>query len=168
MDYYNPRKKLEYVTYDNYKIGKENQVLVIPFVFSGGEIGEEGSVVVNPQRKAIEKDLPNGVYDILDNSSDSNANHSTWFRLDRVDDTRYNDKDEETGRSGFRLHLGTMSFGCVTINKNQVNAEEMWRTLIKIMESTTTKKVKENRGKQWVNPFSYRTWYGQMTVTGGN
>jgi RHS repeat-associated protein len=169
MDYYNPKKKLEYVTYNDYTVGKENQVLVIPFVFSGGEVGEEGNVVVNPDPRYREAEigLPNGVYDILDNSSDTNPDHYSWYRLDRIDNTRYNDMDDKTGRIGFRLHLGTRSFGCVTINKNQKNSNAMWNVLVGIMKRTKTTRVKENRGRQWLNPFSYRIWYGKMAVIGG-
>jgi hypothetical protein len=167
MDYYNPKKKLKYVTYNDYKVGTKNQVLVIPFVFSGGEIGEDGSVVVNPEYSEYERSLPNGVYDILDNSSDTNPNHYSWYRLDRVDNSKCNDMDDITGRNGFRLHLGIQSFGCVTINKKQDNSNAMWDVLVGIMDRTKTSRVKEKRGRQGNNPFNYRTWYGKMAVIGG-
>ena len=167
MDYYNPKRKLKNVTYNDYKVGKENQVLVIPFVFSGGEIGEDGSVVVNPKYNEYERSLPNGIYDILDNSSDTDPNHHSWYRLDRVDNSKYNDMDDITGRNGFRMHLGTRSFGCVTINKKQDNSNAIWSVLVGIMDRTKTSRVKEKRGRQGSNLFSYRTWYGQMAVIGG-
>ena len=167
MDNYNRKQELNYVSYEDYKPGKNNQVLVIPFVFSGGEVGEDGSVSINPDRKNFEKELPNGVYDILDNSSDDNLNHSTWYRLDKIDNSRYNDKDDTSGRSGFRLHLGTVSYGCVTINKDQNNSNKMWSVLSGIMGRTSSTRVKEKRGRQWLNPLSQRTWYGKMVVIGG-
>ena len=166
MDYYNPKKKLKYVTYND-KVGTENQVLVIPFVFSGGEIGEDGSIVVNPEFSEYERSLPNGVYDILDNSSDTNPNHYSWYRLDRDDNSKFNDMDDITGRNGFRLHLGIQSFGCVTINKKQDNSNAMWDVLVGIMNRTKTLRVKEKRGRQGNNPFNYRAWYGKMAVIGG-
>jgi RHS repeat-associated protein len=167
MDYYNPNKGLKFVSYEDYKEESENQVLVIPFVFSGGEISDAGSVVVDPNRRELEKELPDGVYDVLDNAPDGNSNHKTWYRLDRVDNSRYDDKDDNSSRSGFRLHLGTISFGCVTINKKQSNSDRMWNVLVNIMSNTKTKSVKENRGRQSLNPLSRRTWYGQMAVIGG-
>ena len=85
----------------------------------------------------------------------------------KIDNSRYNDKDDTSGRSGFRLHLGTVSYGCVTINKDQNNSNKMWSVLSGIMGRTSSTRVKEKRGRQWLNPLSQRTWYGKMVVIGG-
>ena len=60
------------------------------------------------------------------------------------------------------------SHGCVTINRDQNNSKEMWNVLNDIMNKTSTKQVKENRGRQWLNPFSKRKWYGTMVVIGND
>jgi hypothetical protein len=43
----------------------------------------------------------------------------------------------------------------------------MWSVLSGIMGRTSSTRVKEKRGRQWLNPLSQRTWYGKMVVIGG-
>lgn len=103
-------------------------------------------------------------YDIVDNDSDTD--HCGWFRLDGQDNKRYNDKDDDTSRDGYRLHLGGLSFGCITIDKTQDNAQKSWDVVTSILKSTTTTNVPEKRGRQWLNPFSRLTHYGTLIVIG--
>jgi hypothetical protein len=39
-----------------------------------------------------------------------------WFRLDPIDNYPLNDQHDVTGRDAFRLHPGTNSVGCITID----------------------------------------------------
>jgi RHS repeat-associated protein len=93
----------------------QNQILVMENVFSGGK-ATDGVVERDPKRPQ-QKPIPNGTFDLLDNDADTK--HSGWFRLDIQDDNSYNDKDDATGRNGFRFHLGTESWGCVTCDVSQ-------------------------------------------------
>lgn len=72
----------------------QNQVLVINNVFSGGQI-ENGKILrdVNDNRQIA---IPIATYDIVDNNADTK--HRGWFRLDRQDNSLFNDKDDVTNR----------------------------------------------------------------------
>ena len=91
---------------------------------------------------------------------------NAFLIIEQIDDKRYNDTDENTGRNGFRFHLGTTSHGCVTVDKTQKHALETWDTVSLILNSTSTTTVKERRGKQWLNPFSKLIRYGEMKIKG--
>jgi RHS repeat-associated protein len=123
-DHYDAKLPTIYVNSSQYKMGgirddkgnlTTNQVLVLDNFFTGGE-SENGNVTRDPDRPQ-QKPIPNGIFDVLDNDADTK--HEGWFRLDRVDKERFNDKDDATGRSGFRLHLGTESWGCITGDKSK-------------------------------------------------
>ena len=180
LDYYDPKLKMVEVSASEYVQGGVrdeegnllyNQVLVIENVFSGGHLDRNsGSFVSNGDE--WEQEIPNGVYDILDNqSSDS---HPEWYRLDAQDDKPYNDQldngelnSEGKARNGFRLHIGTLSYGCVTICQDDFSDRDgEWNVLVQILENTSTMPVPEMRGRQYLNPFSYRTKYGTMHVVG--
>ena len=161
-----------YVSAENYKMGGIrndkgeltcNQVLVIDNVFSGGEVSDEGKIVRDSE-KSYEKAIPNGSYDIVDNKA--STDHPEWFRLEKRDSSPYNDTDDNSGRDGFRLHLGTISYGCVTIDQNKKESKKSWNVLTNILNKTSTTTVKERRGRQWLNPFSRLTRYGTLRVIG--
>lgn len=140
----------------------QNQVLVINNVFSGGQI-ENGKILrdVNDNRQIA---IPIATYDIVDNNADTK--HRGWFRLDRQDNSLFNDKDDVTNRDGYRFHIGGLSWGCVTVDRTQDDAQLIWEIVISILNSTSTTIVSENRGKQWLNPFSKLIYYGTMDVIG--
>lgn len=129
-------------------------------VFSGGKL-------INGKIVKTEKEhmpIPNGVYDILENKGDTNPKHKEWFRLDAQDDFPRNDKHDETGRNGFRLHTGTNSYGCITINKNSKNSAIDWATLRKIIVTTSFTTVGERRGLHIFLPFDNLKKYGKISV----
>ncbi|WP_372473448.1 RHS repeat domain-containing protein [Capnocytophaga sp. ARDL2] len=171
LDHYKKYLPTKYVSAKDYvqggirdKNGKltHNQVLVIENVFSGGK-SVNGIVERDPKRPQ-QKPLPNGNYDLLDNNSDTK--HIGWYRLDKQDSSLYNDRDDDTGRDGFRLHLGTESWGCITCDTSKENRYEEWEVLTKILDSTTTSTVPEKRGRQRWNIFSKRIKYGTVEVIG--
>ncbi|MFI3297805.1 MAG: hypothetical protein R3Y59_09320 [bacterium] len=165
LDHYNSELPSKYVTCLDYnlegirnKSGEltHNQILVIENVFSGAT-SKNGNLISNGT-----KPLSNGTYDILDDHA--NTSYAGWFRLDKHDFIRYNDIDGTNFRSAFRLHLGEVSHGCVTIDKNKSNSSIAWKVLSSILNSTSTTMVKERRGKQWINPDSRLINYGTMEV----
>lgn len=173
LDHYKKGLPIKVVSASNYRMDgirneegvlTHNQVLVVNNVFSGGQI-ERGSIIRNakdPNQVAI----PNGSYDILDNTADTH--HSGWFRLDRQDEKKYNDRDDDSGRNGFRFHLGVLSWGCVTVDNTQDNAKASWAIISTTLHSTSTTSVPEKRGRQWLNPFSELTKFGTMIIKGND
>ena len=131
-------------------------------LYHGGQ-SENGNVVRNPQ-VSQQKTIPNGMYDLVDNDADTR--HVGWFRLDKQDGNRFNDKDDSTGRDGFRLHLGSVSWGCITCDNSKDNRVDEWEVLSEIINNTSSETVKEKRGNQSKNPFSYLKKYGEVKVTG--
>ena len=171
LDHYQKDLPVKHVSAKDYQLGgirdkngnlTHNQVLVINNVFSGGQV-EDGKIVRDAS-DTRQKAIPNAKYDIVDNNTDTR--HDGWFRLDRQDNKKYNDKDDVTGRDGYRFHLGGLSWGCVTVDETQDDAQESWDVLSSIMNSTSTTVVSEKRGRQWLNPFSKLTRYGVMVVKG--
>ncbi len=157
------------VSATDYKIGgirdsngklTHNQILVVEHVFTGGQ-ADHGIVTRNPERP-MQRPIPDGRYDILDN--DANTRHSGWFRLDSQDESRYNDRDETTGRDGFRWHMGIESWGCVTHDISTGDRQEEWDVIMEILNTTSKTRVPERRGNQGWNPFSHLTRYGVMII----
>ena len=151
---------LIYVTNpDDYVSGLENQVLVIEGTFTG-----ENRVGKNPPQMPWHKPIPKGPYDLLSNSKDTNPKHSDWLRVDSVDKKPYNDKDESTGRSGFRLHLGLESHGCVTITNNETNKKQ-YSNLRDMLSRTSTTTVPNRAGiKGTLGINGKETNYGRLIV----
>ena len=86
--------------------------------------------------------------------------------MDAQDSKPYNDTHEGTGRTGFRFHLGTESWGCVTCDQSAGDRSEEWNVVSDILNNTSTNTVKEKRGNQWLNPNSKLKNYGTIKVTG--
>ena len=114
----------------------------------------------------MQKPIPNGTYDIVDNDANTNPKHDGWFRLDSQDSEPYNDTDDSTGRNGFRLHPGAESWGCVTVDKTKGDRTDEWSALKSAIEGTTTSSVPEKRGNQKWNAFSWLIKYGTLKVIG--
>jgi RHS repeat-associated protein len=170
LDHYQKGLPIKHVSASEYKLGgmrdkngnlTHNQVLVISNVFSGGQI--ENGTIVRDANDSRQKAIPNAIFDILEDKYNAG-----WFRLDKQDGNPYNDKDDATGRDGFRFHLGGLSFGCVTVDKTQDDAQKSWDVVTSILNSTSTTTVGERRGKQWLNPWSNLTKYGTMEVKGAD
>ena len=143
-----------------------NQVLVIDRVFSGGQI--DNAKIVRDANNHLQKAIPNAIYDIVDNDADTRPSHSGWYRLDRQDKKRYNDKDDDMNRTGYRLHLGSLSYGCVTVDNTQSDVDAIWKVVQSIFNATGTTKVPDKRGRQWLNPLSRLTRYGTLEVQGAD
>ncbi|PQL91275.1 RHS repeat-associated core domain-containing protein [Apibacter adventoris] len=164
----NPKLSYKFVSAKEYSklTGKDkkqyNYGILIKNVFTGG-LAENGEVTRDPNRPQ-QRAIPNGTYDILDNNADTK--HKDWFRLDKQDHNRYNDRDDTNGRDGFRLHLGVESWGCVTADISVEDRKEEWSIIKGAIEGTTTTTVPEKRGRQKWNPFSKLTNYGTLTVKG--
>jgi len=157
--------KIDGIRDDNGKL-THNQVLVINNVFSGGYAEDSGDITRSEQHSE-QLEIPNGSYDILEYEK-----HSRYVKLDPIDDSRYDDhhqgQENSQGktRSGYRLHLGTESHGCVTICDRNEDRSEEWDMIKSIFNSTTKEEVPKREGNQKWNPTSYRLKYGELKVKG--
>ena len=187
LDHYKEGLETVYVSAKDYKVGgirdskgnlTHNQTLVIEGVFSGGSsrsgrINQGGpSGTDDPVSGNQQIPIPNGEYNILDNEG---GTYNDWYRLDAIDSYQYDDKTDfarkkdGSSRGEFRLHKGTLSFGCVTINENDPNNYDRdfeWGVIQNIMDTTSTKDVPDRKGRERFNPFSTRKRFGTMKVMG--
>lgn len=180
----------------------ENQILEINGVFSGGRVEaglrDEWGGIGNPVRNLMrqvpyragrsardnedtehELPVPYGTYDILYGKKSQNGKMN-YFRLDPDDDVPFNniyDKpgSPDNGRSGFLLHPGSISHGCITINfcspEYIMERNFEWGLVEAIMDKTTTSSVLTTGGKfsSLRNLFgkyggTEREWFGKLHV----
>ncbi|MFN9999076.1 MAG: hypothetical protein ACK52X_05575, partial [bacterium] len=107
----------------------------------------------------------------------NNPDHNSFFVLDPQDNSQYDKVDNRPGevnskgeqRTGYNLHPGRVSFGCVTINKDDPNmtpeqrAEE-WNIINNAINNTKTEQVPDNRGMQKYIPGTTQTKFGTLKV----
>ena len=142
-DKYNPNKPFVYVTDpDKYDANAENQMLVFDGVFTGENLNGNNTVFNKP--------LPNGEYDILERQGKLTDDYYNWYRLDKVDNERYNDADDDSGvgifrRDKIRLHLGSNSLGCVTVPET-IDNKRQYDNLMTMMNNTSTTVVQDKSG----------------------
>jgi len=172
-------KTVEADKYIHFEKGKSthNQILKISDVFTGGnninettwELEEDIEYAETPNQLAI----PNGVYDLLEYNGKGTT--QGWYKVDKNDENRYNDKAEGyknaqgTTRGNFRLHIGSESWGCITVcEKPSDDRKRDWDVLDKIIQNTSHTEVPNRQGREKYNPFSYIKKYGSIIVSGEN
>ena len=134
---------------------KYNYGILVKGVFTGGH-SENGKIIHNGTSK--EKEISAGKYSILENKGNTNPAHASFFVLDPVDSHPYNKIDDRPGeindqgeqRSGYNLHPGNVSWGCVTICKSNTlspkERKQEWNIIHDAITRTKTEKVPDNRG----------------------
>ncbi|SCC64365.1 RHS repeat-associated core domain-containing protein [Chitinophaga costaii] len=168
---------LEYSKLTDADKAKANYGILVKNVFTGGH--SDGSQIVHgdPSRPK-EKPISTGTYNILENKGNTNPDHNSFFVLDPQDKNPYDKVDDRPGeinsdgekRSGYNLHPGRVSWGCVTLCKDDPNmtpeqrAEE-WNIINGAINNTTIEQVPDNRGKQKYIPFTTQTKFGTLKVT---
>jgi RHS repeat-associated protein len=100
--------------------------------------------------------IPYGEYDILQGPDN--------FRLDPIDDSRYNDKfDDAEGRNEFRLHKPGNTTGCIAVKES-----DSWDKLKDLILNTSTKMVNDNKKyppwRFWVKSNQKIKRFGKITV----
>lgn len=164
------------VSASDYKLGgvrdskgnlTHNQILVIENVFSGGRVDSEGNLSRDLERDSGELAIPNGKYDLTEYEG-----RNDWYKVDAIDSSRYDDEnqghlnsDGDT-RNGYRLHLGSLSHGCITIADPNGERKEEFGVLQSILQNTSKTEVPKREGMQKYNPTSTRLKYGEIKVTG--
>lgn len=109
--------------YDNdHPPNKIDTSLIVDNIFTGGKI-VNGAFQVTKNA-----DIPLGKYQIY------SWGNKGWFRLDAEDSTPKNDWHDGVNRGFFRLHPGSISEGCVTVDKAY---PENWRLISQFILTTT-------------------------------
>jgi|GEM_PF-2613831 len=153
---------------------KSNYGIAVTHVFTGAESSQDHPV---PYRKTIgEIPIPNGQYNILENKGVTGKG-KVFFALDPQDKSPYNKVDDRPGeinsageqRSGYELHPGSVSYGCITINKfepenSQDNRKAEWGIIRNAILNTKTKEVPDNRGWHKYMPGATQIQYGTLQV----
>jgi RHS repeat-associated protein len=155
---------------------KANYGILVKNVFTGGH--SDGSrIIQGDPKRPKEKPISTGTYSILENKGNENPDHASFFVLDPQDDNPYDKVDDRPGeinsdgekRSGYNLHPGRISWGCVTICKDdpimtpEQKAEE-WKIINGVINSTKSEKVPDKRGNQKYVPFTSQTKFGTLIV----
>lgn len=175
LDHYKKGLPTKYVSAQNYQLGgirdkngklTYNQILIVNNVFSGGEVDNEGTIVRNIY-DTRQKAIPNGNYDLTEYEG-----NSSWYKVDPIDDSRYDDKHQGYTnadgnlRSGYRLHLGQVSHGCITVSTFENDKGKEWEIFKKILTNTSKEKVPKREGLQKYIPWTNRLKYGEIEVKG--
>ncbi|WP_028582150.1 tlde1 domain-containing protein [Desulfogranum japonicum] len=132
---------------------------IVVEAFSGGHSTADGIVSPGVGR---EKTIPQGDYFIVDNPHPIEG-HEDWFGVIK-DDECVDDYDQDSGRGGFRLHLGQTSWGCITINLHQTNALKKWQQIQEMIKNTKTNEVDFRKGPHFWNRTEMISSYGSITV----
>jgi hypothetical protein len=157
---------------------KYNYGILVQNVFTGGHYDANQKAIVksDPSRP---KELPiaTGEYNILENKGNTNPAHNSFFVLDPADSKPYNKVDDRPGqinsdgekRSGYNLHPGQVSWGCVTVCSQDPNLtpdqrSQEWSIINQAINNTKTEVVPDNRGMQKYNPFSTQIKFGTLKV----
>ena len=107
--------------------------------------------------KPFGEPIPNGTYDILEQQR-----NPAEFRLDKEDGTPYDDFDDATGRSHFRLHHPGRTTGCIAAKD-----WNGWNCVSNIISKTKTTLVPDNFKpwwKFWPTQPGYLRNFGTLVV----
>ena len=118
--------------------------------------GETVIINVESGGKPFGDPIPNGVYDLLEQQRKPDE-----FRLDKQDETPYDDVDDATGRNNFRLHHPGRTIGCIAAKD-----WKDWNKVFNLINNTKTSTVPDNFKpwwKFWSSPGSSRD-FGTLTV----
>ncbi|RDS84297.1 RHS repeat-associated core domain-containing protein [Dyella psychrodurans] len=129
---------------------------------TGGTYQPDGTFIPNGDA------IPVGTYDIL------GARTPGWYRLDPEDSHPFNDVNDATGHGAFRLHPGTHSLGCITVNKNSYN-NTLYKNIENLLDHTMTTTITDQAQRSLIpGPWPVRfgpsvgtpvTYYGKLVVT---
>jgi RHS repeat-associated protein len=121
------------------------------------DTGQTVTAGVESGGKPFGDPIPNGTYDILEQQRKPDE-----FRLDKEDSTPYDDIDDATGRSHFRLHHPGRTIGCIAA-KDWTG----WNGVFNIISNTRTTMVPDNFRpwwKFWPSQPSYLRDFGTLVV----
>ena len=175
-DHYKKGLPTVYVGPDDYEVGgvydkdgnlAVNQVLIVEGVFTGGQSDYSGNITYGNTPEQIP--APSTTYEILADTDDPGQ-----FRIDALDSRPRNDqydnntyRNSEGGpRAHMRLHDGSLSHGCVTVNNKNSQALKGWTVIESILNSTTSSQVRDRYGRlnRWGLRNTQVTRYGSLII----
>jgi hypothetical protein len=108
--------------------------------------------------------LPPGTYHIVPNLNPK-PGHEDWFGLVAADD-RLDDYFDDNGkkRSGARLHLGSVSHGCVTVSKSDLHGKVARKDVVDALRGTKPSSIDVTYGPYPWSPTRRTTSYGILCV----
>lgn len=121
------------------------------------DTGKAATINVESGGKPFGDPIPNGTYDILEQQRKPDE-----FRLDKEDGTPYDDVDDATGRTHFRLHHPGRTIGCIAAKD-----WNGWNDVFNIISKTKTTMVPDNFKpwwKIWPSQPSYLRDFGTLLV----
>ena len=153
-----------------------NYGIYVQNVFSGGHL--VGNTIVRGNGGSQKEiPIPMGIYNILENKDNTKLGHDKFFVLDPQDNKQYNKIDDRPGivnsegeqRSGYNLHPGETSWGCVTAAKrtpemNESERAKEWDIIYDAIINTTSTLVPDKRGRHRFLPWEKQVKYGTLEV----
>ena len=122
------------------------------------ETGQRVTIQAESGGKPFGDPIPSGTYDILERQG-----RSDFYRLDKHDATPYDDVDDVTGRTHFRLHRPGRTIGCIAAKE-----EKAWKLVDELIKKTQrTEMVPDNFKpwwKLWPTVQQYVIRYGSLIV----
>ena len=121
------------------------------------DTGQTVNINVESGGKPFGDPIPNGTYDILEQQRKPDE-----FRLDKEDGTPYDDIDDATGRTHFRLHHPGRTIGCIAAKD-----WNGWNSVFNIISKTKTTLVPDNFKpwwKFWPSQPSFLRNFGTLLV----
>ena len=98
--------------------------------------------------------IPTGSWDVLERKGKAD-----FFRLDKQDQHPFDDKDDQTGRTRFRLHKPGLTIGCIAAKDwNE------WKEARGLIEATKTTVVPDNSVPWWHLKSESVVNYGTLVV----
>jgi len=128
--------------------------------FTGGKAYKDGIFERNEGKKIP---APNGTYEIAKNQTPKKTQESWYLLLYHDDDVNDYFMEGNREREGVRLHMGSLSHGCVTVNLAQDHAHEKWAEVRDIINNTKTQSL-EFSGKHWYSRSNETISYGILTI----
>ncbi|WP_158512499.1 tlde1 domain-containing protein, partial [Moraxella nonliquefaciens] len=109
--------------------------------------------------------MPRGRYIITNNPGKTSP--ATWYGLlyldGRINDIIESNDSNINGRAGFRLHPGTLSHGCTTIDTSIPEGQTNWEKVDSLLKATVKTTVIFE--EPWYTKNKLMTKYGVLDVT---
>ncbi len=68
-------------------------------------------------------------------NKDPRPEHPTWYRLESIPPVRWWEYYTGLRRSGFALHPGTLSEGCINVDKTNPAAAQQYEQLLQMLDA---------------------------------
>lgn len=141
---------------------EDTQETITVVANSGGRFNQENGMWVPGNGDSLQLPIPAGEWVLVSDLHGDPEN--PWYGLFKKDimlNDRFYDDELKKDRTGVRLHLGLLSYGCITIRKDQ---QDKWKRIMEMIART------KSRGSfsYGRNPFNRTTVidYGTVTVVG--